>query len=67
MTASIMVFDHPHFRMPGADGTFVIDGVPAGAHKISAWHERIGESVTDIRVEAGRTTKVEFALPMDQQ
>ena len=67
MTASIMIFDHPYFRMPGADGSFVIDDVPAGAHKISAWHERIGESESSIRVEAGRTTKVEFALPMDQQ
>jgi plastocyanin len=66
MTASIMIFDHPYFRMPGADGTFVIDDVPPGTHKISAWHERIGESVSSTRVEAGRTTKVEFVLPMDQ-
>jgi plastocyanin len=67
MTASIMVFDHPYFRMPAADGSFAIEDVPAGAHQISAWHERIGESVTPIRVEAGRTLRVEFSLPMDAQ
>jgi plastocyanin len=67
MTASIMVFDHPYFRMPAADGSFVIEDVPVGAHKISAWHERIGESVTSIKVEAGRATKVVFELPMPQQ
>ena len=67
MTASIMIFDHPYFRMPGAEGSFVIDEVPVGDHKISAWHERIGESVSSIRVDAGRITKVEFALPMGQQ
>jgi plastocyanin len=67
MTASIMVFDHPYFRIPAADGGFMLDDVPAGTYQISAWHERIGESVTTIRVDAGRTAKVEFALPMDQR
>jgi hypothetical protein len=41
--------------------------VPAGSYQVSAWHERIGESVTPIRVEAGRTARVEFALPMEDQ
>jgi plastocyanin len=67
MTASILVFDHPYFRMPAADGSFVIDDVPAGTHQISAWHERIGESETTIKVEAGRTAPIEFELPMDQR
>lgn len=67
MTASIMVFDHPYFRMPAADGSFAIEDVPAGTHQVSAWHERIGESVTPSRVEAGRTARVEFVLPMDAQ
>jgi plastocyanin len=66
MTASILVFDHPYFRMPSADGNFVIDDVPVGTHQISAWHERIGDSVTTIRVEGGRTARIEFELPMDQ-
>lgn len=65
MTASIMVFDHPFFRIPATDGTFSLDDVPAGNYQISAWHERIGESLSSIRVEAGRTARVEFALPMD--
>ena len=65
MTASIMVFDHPYFRIPAADGSFTLDGVPAGTYQISAWHERIGESLSTIRVEAGRTARVDFALPME--
>jgi plastocyanin len=67
MTASIMVFDHPYFRIPSADGTFALDDVPAGNWQISAWHERIGESINPVRVEPGRTARVEFALPMNQQ
>ena len=65
MTAAIMVFDHPFFRIPGADGSFALDDVPAGNYQISAWHERIGESSSTIKVEAGRTARIEFELPME--
>jgi hypothetical protein len=65
MTAAIMVFDHPFFRIPSADGTFTLDDVPAGNYQISAWHERIGESSSTIKVEAGRTARIEFELPME--
>jgi plastocyanin len=64
MTAAIMVFDHPFFRIPAADGTFTLDDVPAGSYQISAWHERIGESSNTIKVEAGRTARIGFELPM---
>ena len=67
MTAAIMVFDHGFFRIPGADGRFTLDEVPAGSYQISAWHERIGESTNTIKVEPGRTARVEFALPMDTE
>ena len=66
MTASIMVFDHPYFRIPSPDGAFVLDDVPAGNWQISAWHERIGESINTVRVEPGRVARVGFALPMNQ-
>jgi plastocyanin len=65
MTAAIMIFDHDYFRIPSADGTFTLDDVPAGSYQISAWHERIGESTNTIKVEPGRTSRVDFALPMD--
>ena len=65
MSASIMVFDHQHFVMPDAEGSFVLDNVPAGEHELSAWHERIGESKKPLTVEAGRTARIEFVLPME--
>jgi plastocyanin len=64
MSASIMVFDHPYFTVPAADGAFAIDDVPAGTYEVSAWHERIGESTQRITVEAGRTVELRFALPI---
>ena len=65
MSASIMVFDHPHFAVPAQDGVFALNDVPAGEQRISAWHERIGESAKQIVVEAGRTVRIEFALPVE--
>ena len=65
MSASIFVFDHAYFRMPGADGSFTIDDVPVGTYQIVAWHERAGENVSTIRVEAGRAARSEFTLPME--
>ena len=67
MTASIMVFDHPYFRIPSADGSFRIDDVPVGTHEVRAWHERIGEAPMQVRVEAGRTARVEFSLPVEHR
>ena len=65
MSASIMVFDHPHFTMPSATGAFALEDVPVGEYRLSAWHERIGESAKPIVVEAGRTVRIEFALPVE--
>lgn len=64
MSASIMVFDHPFFTIPRSDGTFDIADVPAGTYKVSAWHERIGESTQSVRIEAGRPSEIQFALPI---
>ena len=65
MTASIMVFDHQHFTSPAPDGRFVLSDVPVGEYRLSAWHERIGESSKQVTIEPGRTTRVEFALPVE--
>jgi plastocyanin len=64
MSASIMVFDHPYFTIPKPDGTFALEAIPEGTYQISAWHERIGEHRQSIRIEAGRTSEIQFALPI---
>lgn len=65
MSASIMVFDHQLFRIPGTDGSFSLGELPAGTYQVSAWHERIGESTQTVRVEPGRVARLEFALPVE--
>ena len=64
MSASIMVFDHPFFTIPRADGSFSIADVPPGSYKVSAWHERIGENTQSIRIEPGRPSEIQFVLPI---
>jgi plastocyanin len=67
MSAAIMVFDHAHFTIPEGDGHFSLADVPAGEYRLSAWHERVGESSKAIVVTAGRTATIEFTLPVDTQ
>jgi plastocyanin len=64
MSASILVFDHDYFQIPDRDGSFALNDVPSGEYEISAWHERIGESVRRVRIDAGGRSRVEFALPV---
>ena len=44
------------------DGSFTIEGVPAGTHELSIWHERLGGQPETVTVTAGQVTKVEFKL-----
>ncbi len=64
MTALVRVFDHPFFATPDASGRFVIPDVPAGAHRIVAWHERVGEVAHVAAVADGATTSLTFTLPL---
>jgi plastocyanin len=65
MSATIVVFDHPFYAVPSADGTFALDNVPPGRYQLAAWHERIGENITAIDVTPGGTAKATFVLPID--
>jgi plastocyanin len=64
MSAVVRVFDHPWFTIPDDQGSFAIDAVPAGAHTLVAWHERIGERRDQVTIRPGQTTAVTFTLPV---
>jgi len=52
MSAILVVRDNPYFAKASADGSFVIEGVPAGRYALKAWHERGGEGTIDVAVPA---------------
>jgi len=66
MSATVMVFDHPWFAIPDADGNFTLNGVPPGDRQVTAWHERLGDTTIDVRVEGGRAAAADFVLPVPE-
>jgi plastocyanin len=64
MSATVLVFDHPWFTIPDEEGTFELPAVPAGTHQITAWHERLGDTTMELRVEPGRPAAIDFVLPV---
>ena len=57
MRAWMLVLPTAHYAVTAEDGTYKIEGVPAGKHKVKIWHERLGEKETEIEVAAGQTAK----------
>jgi plastocyanin len=63
MSAVVMVRDNPYFSTAAPDGSFTIEGVPAGRWQLKAWQERAPEAVVEVTVPAdGRVTA---SLQMD--
>jgi plastocyanin len=67
MSATVMVFDHPWFAVPDDDGRFELPSMPAGDREITAWHERLGDTTTRVRVEVGRPVTADFVLPVPEK
>jgi len=67
MSATVMVFDHPWFAVPDEAGQWALDAVPAGQQQITAWHERLGDTTVNLRVESGRPIETDFTLPVPEK
>jgi hypothetical protein len=46
----VVVRENPYYSQPSSDGSFTIDGVPAGRYVLHAWHERASEVSRDLTV-----------------
>jgi plastocyanin len=62
MKAFIGVLDHPFFVLSAADGSYSLEGIPAGEYVLAVWHERLGTKETKITIAAGETAEAAFDL-----
>jgi hypothetical protein len=53
---------NPHYAVVKEDGTFEIKDVPAGKHKLVAWHPFAGKIEAEVDVPEGGTAKADFAV-----
>jgi plastocyanin len=65
MSATILVMDNPYFTIPALDGGFELANVPPGEYTVVGWHERVGERLSSVRVERGKTATVNLSLPVE--
>ena len=57
----------PVVRCARRDGRFQLPPAPAGKHQITAWHERLGDTTINVRLEAGRPLETDFTLPVPEK
>jgi plastocyanin len=58
----IVVAEHPYYAVTGDDGTFRMEKVPVGSHKVEVWHETLGKQQQQVTVMADEETRIEFVL-----
>jgi plastocyanin len=62
MVAFVGVVNHPYFAVTPADGSFALRDVPEGTYELRAWHERLGTTVSQVRVSAAGEANIEITF-----
>ncbi|MES1245620.1 MAG: hypothetical protein ABUT39_28700 [Acidobacteriota bacterium] len=64
MVAYVWVMDTPFLANPGADGSFVLTGLPRGPGKLTVWHEQADPVMIDVKALADPVVaRVEIVRP----
>ena len=62
MQAWFLPVTNGHFGVSGGDGSFEIKDVPAGKHKVLAWHPVAGNVTMEVEVKDGGTAEANFDI-----
>jgi len=63
MSAFVVVFNHPYFRVTDADGRFRIDNVPPGTYTVIGWYEGEARDTRSVNVTAGGIVDLDLVVP----
>jgi plastocyanin len=63
MSAFVVVFNHPYFRVTDAEGRFRIDNVPPGTYTVVGWYEGEARAQRSVTVTAGAVADLELVVP----
>jgi len=61
MSGYIVVVKNPYFARTDSTGTYRIDGVPAGRHRLRCWHERLPAQERTVEVPETGSVTVDFS------
>lgn len=63
MSAYIVVFGHPFFRVTDVDGRYRLDGVPPGTYTVVGWYEGEARAQRSVTVTAGGVAELDLVVP----
>ncbi len=67
MQAWYLPVENGHVGTTGADGSFEIKDVPAGKHKVLAWHPIAGNVEIEVEVKDGATVEANFDIKKENK